>query len=290
MARASPSSFRPTAAFSPRRTRWRRGDLGCQGAQARPSEGPLRPRVPGRFLTRGRSLATAGKDHTVKLWSLTTRRQTARTLQGDLNPVWSLAYSPDGKVLAVTEGPLDAPGTVTLWDLATEGQDDARGPSEGYRHGRVFARWKRLASGGREGTIRIWDPVTGDLVHEITGLSGMTELAFSPDGRLLASAGEGNVVTLWDVASGAEEARLTGFRWPVQWVAFSPDGKLLATGGGTFDNRPGPEGEVKLWDVAQRSVAGRSTAIRGAWLRSRSRPMEQDWPPGDSTRQSGSGT
>jgi WD40 repeat protein len=67
-------------------------------------------------------------------------------------------------------------------------------------------------------------------------------VAFSPDGRALASASWDNTIRLWDAASGALRRTLAGHTQPVWSVAFSPDGRALASG--STDNT------IRLWDAA----------------------------------------
>ena len=68
-----------------------------------------------------------------------------------------------------------------------------------------------LASAGGDGTVRLWDPVTGEAAAILHGHAGRVEdVLFSPDGRLLASAGRDGTVRLWDPVSGQAVATLQG--------------------------------------------------------------------------------
>jgi WD40 repeat protein len=99
-----------------------------------------------------------------------------------------------------------------------------------------------LASGGADGTVRLWDTVTGAEVHAFDGHARAVEaLAFAPDGRSLASGGNDGTVRVWDAITGAELYSLTGHtRW-VKALTFSADGRMLASAGA--------DGTVRVWDT-----------------------------------------
>ena len=99
-------------------------------------------------------------------------------------------------------------------------------------------------------------------MRTLTGHSnGVTAVAFSPDGQLLAFASEDCTAKLWEVASGREVRTLTGHSACVTAVAFSPDGQLLASAS--------DDGTAKLWEVASgrevRTLSGQITKI-GDWV------------------------
>ncbi len=100
---------------------------------------------------------------------------------------------------------------------------------------------KKIASAG--GTVNLWDVATR---QKIATFGGGREVAFSPNGRILAT-GVSKTVKLWDVATQRTIATLEGHTHLVDSLAFSPDDTIIASGG--YD------GMIRLWDVAtQRNI------------------------------------
>jgi WD40 repeat protein len=98
-----------------------------------------------------------------------------------------------------------------------------------------------LASGSRDQTVRLWNPMTGQEAQKLEGHTDwVTAVAFSQDGSLLASGSWDQTVRLWNPTTGQEAQKLEGHADSVTAVAFSQDGSLLASG--SWDHT------VRLWN------------------------------------------
>ncbi len=175
------------------------------------------------------------------LTALTTYPHLHGLLGKHTHSVSSVAFSPDGKTLAVGGG-----GAVILWDVASRrpiGKPFAG--HTGFISGIAFSPdGQTLASASADNTIILWDVASGRPKGQpLAGhIDWINCVAFSPDGRTLASGGEEGTIILWDVTSREPIGQpLIGHTLGVNSIAFSPDGRTLASGS-TDDT-------IILWDV-----------------------------------------
>ncbi|KAJ1476266.1 WD40-repeat-containing domain protein [Baffinella frigidus] len=91
-----------------------------------------------------------------------------------------------------------------------------------------------VATGSFDGSAIIWCSLTGLVKQRLPRAhdKGVSGVAFSPDGSLLATAGGDGRVVLWDMATAAPRHIFQGCSDWVLCVVFSPDGRCLASGGG----------------------------------------------------------
>jgi RNA polymerase sigma factor (sigma-70 family) len=183
--------------------------------------------------------------------------------------IMSMAWSPDGKLLAsVDGGGAVGSAVVTIRDVAGGNVERTLEAENGFefRQVRFSPDGKTIAatSAGRKnnmfvGTIRVWDVATGQLKHDLAEDSNAVGLAFSPDGKTLASTSLQGKVRLWNLETGQVRRTIEILDTNVMSVAFSPDGKTVAAGGMARDAKL-KKGEVTLWDVdtgnAKHSLTG----------------------------------
>ncbi|CAE7081054.1 unnamed protein product [Rhizoctonia solani] len=176
--------------------------------------------------------------------------------EGHTDRVWSVAISPDGKLLV--SGSLDR--TVRMWD--THNSSPVGKPLRGHSSDIYSVSYSPLgnliASASWDKTIRLWDPSTGQQSGEpLKGDQPFASVAFSADAKLIASGSGGpsssptaNVVQMWDVQT--RKALLAPFKGHTHYVwtvSFSLDSSRVVSG--SWDKT------IHIWD------AERGTTIVG---------------------------
>jgi WD40 repeat protein len=195
------------------------------------------------FSPDGSMLALGCDDGTVVLVDSNTANQQA-VLRGHCDVVRSLAFSPDGSLL-VSSG---QDRQIMLWDAksGTRIRSLGRPGISPVQFVAFSPRGDEIAvgelSGSAEGIVLI-DPFTGDIRSSLAGhYTGVTALAYSPDGQTLATAGVDRTIKFWNIKHGKERAALIEGVGCVRSISFSPNGEWLAYAGSDLT--------VKLWHVS----------------------------------------
>jgi WD40 repeat protein len=215
------------------------------------------------FSPAGKLLATALSDNTVAVWDMTALRAPnasapgdpadvpfsptspgLRVLRGPSQRPTAVAWSPDGTLVVTANG-----STLSFWDPQKGALLRTRAGAGAIKTLKFSRDGKRLATGGNDNSVRLWDVPSATLLGTLGYHDWpVNDIAFSPDGKLLAS-GSGRIgktfgaVRLWDVPNQKPLKTLTEISNRVLSVAFSRDGKWLVNG--NYD------GALEAWNAAK---------------------------------------
>ncbi|MDX1962181.1 MAG: c-type cytochrome domain-containing protein [Pirellulales bacterium] len=212
------------------------------------------------------SLYTTGDDGLLQAWNPQTG-ESLGVLLTTPSPVIKLQTIENGVLALTGEKSAALWNTQEKWQLErTIGKpDDPATLADRVLTLEFSPDGNLLVSGGgepsRSGEIKLWNPVDGSLVRQLTDPHSDTIYAarFSPDGQLLATGGADRFVKVFAVADGKIQKAFEGHTHHVLGVAWRLDGRTLVSG--SADNA------IKVWDLKSgeqlRTIQGFNKEITG---------------------------
>jgi WD40 repeat protein len=221
------------------------------------------------FRADSRFVATARpKDDYIRIWDV-QKAALALQLPTPVAP-HDLAFSPNGRYLAVASGYFNEKKTNAIWLWDVQGpRRVARIPQGGYVTALSFSPpGDLLATAADDGFARVWRTESGEAAGAVTHGApyAIRSVAWSPGGEHLATAGTDHTARVWDLRSGREVARMVHGDW-VNVVLFGPDPPYLITASGCPDAyaiSPGLDRSVRVWGMPLSTERARLEHPEGA--------------------------
>ncbi len=183
----------------------------------------------------------------LQLWDLSSRREPTPPITSQRDRIWTLAFSPDGQLLASAGNNL----SVALWKAGAAGHLvrtlGGRAAGDDFEVMPVGAAFNPmstlLAASSADHSVTLWNVRSGRRVDP--RLFGHTQtvssVAFSGDGKTLASGGADDQIRLWDVETRELIGVLSGQQQAVHSITFAPGTETLASAGA--------DDSIIFWDL-----------------------------------------
>jgi WD40 repeat protein len=175
----------------------------------------------------GTAVALVGPDTRLRIRELPGGKE--RVLNGPPGYFFHMTFSPDGRRLATVGND----GLLRVWDRAATTELKALGTDQPDRQQAGVVAFTGDGRGvlASDGALRLYEAATGQVRFRADyGPQGLTTLACTADGLLVARGNGDGTVQLYDTATGKEVAKFAGRQGSVSALAFSRDGRLLASG------------------------------------------------------------